>query len=347
MKPFHFLFPALALVVMLTGCKRDDPEEKPDEGSQPSVTSYTNPVSTISLPDPTVIRADDGLFYLVSTEDAVRGMPVMRSKNLIDWTQAGKVFSDATRPSPNGSKAEGLWAPDINKIGDKYVLYYSTYSSTSEWNWGISAATADKPSGPWIHRSKLFLGGEIGVNCSIDPCFYSENGKNWLLWGSYFGIWAIELSSDGLSLAPGAEKVRLCGLDGYGIEAAMLHKHEGKYYLFVSGGGTQYNEHYQLGVVRSDNLLGPYLNKAGNNVAEGAPVDFFLSAGNGFISPGHCSEILTDDAGVDWLLYHAFVQGQPDGGRRLMLDHLTWSGGWPSIGNGKPTATSSIVPQFK
>ena len=37
--------------------------------------TYTNPVINRSAPDPTVVRADDGTFYLYSTED-VTNLPI-------------------------------------------------------------------------------------------------------------------------------------------------------------------------------------------------------------------------------------------------------------------------------
>lgn len=78
------------------------------------VKSYKNPVVDYSLPDPTVIKGDDGYFYLYATED-IRNMPIHRSKDLINWESVGTVFTKETRPTfePKG----GLWAPDINKIG--------------------------------------------------------------------------------------------------------------------------------------------------------------------------------------------------------------------------------------
>ena len=88
---------------------------------EPSKT-YKNPVVNYSLPDPTVIEAEDGYFYLYATED-IRNLPIHRSKDLVNWESVGTAFTTETRPTfePNGN----LWAPDINKIGDKYVLYYS------------------------------------------------------------------------------------------------------------------------------------------------------------------------------------------------------------------------------
>ena len=84
--------------------------------------TFTNPVIRRSAPDPTIIRADNGDFYLYTTEDT-RNLPIYHSKDLVNWDFVGTAFTEETRPkwNPKG----GIWAPDINKIGDKYVLYYS------------------------------------------------------------------------------------------------------------------------------------------------------------------------------------------------------------------------------
>ena len=183
---------------------------------------------------------------------------------------------------------------------------------------------------------------------SIDPFFYEDGGKKYIVWGSYFGLWAIELDSNGLSLKKDAQKVRLVGLDGYGIEAPMIHKRDGYYYFFSSEGGSGYENDYKIGVVRSENFLGPYYNKDGGNATAGAPLTMILKSNGKFQSPGHCSGIITDDKGVDWLLYHSYVQGNSESGRRLMLDKLLWGAdGWPTINGGNgPSSSSSEVPYF-
>ena len=335
----NFLLITASLVIIALACScngGDNPKPKPVKG-------YTNPVSMNALPDPSITKGDDGYYYLYASEGAIKGLTIMRSKNLVNWENVGTVFSPARRPSFDGNSGGMLWAPEIARIGSKYVLYYSYYTPAGEMQWGIGAAIADKPEGPWTNKGKLFTGNEIGVRCSIDPSFFSDSGKNYLIWGSYYGIWAIELTEDGLRVKEDAEKVRLAGTDGYGLEASMIYKKDGKYYLFVSEGGTGYDEHYKVGAARADSFLGPYKNKAGNSVI-GAAVDFFVSAGNGFVSPGHSSEIITDGNGQDWILYHAFIQGEPDNGRRLMLDRLDWKDGWPTLGDGHPTKESSVVP---
>ena len=61
------------------------------------VKTYNNPVINYSLPDPTVIHASDGYFYLYATEDT-HNVPIYRSKDLVKWRYAGTAFTDQTRP---------------------------------------------------------------------------------------------------------------------------------------------------------------------------------------------------------------------------------------------------------
>ena len=109
----------LLVLLLLIGCKTG---EIPPETSPADTDMYKNPVVNFSLPDPTLVKADDGSFYLYATED-IRNMPIYRSADLVNWEFVGTAFTDATRPTfePKG----GLWAPDISIINGKYVLYYS------------------------------------------------------------------------------------------------------------------------------------------------------------------------------------------------------------------------------
>ena len=94
----------------------------PSYGTTPKIKVYCNPVLAKSTPDPTVIQAPDGMFYLYATED-IHNIPIYKSPDLVNWTFVGTAFTDATRPT--FEPKAGLWAPDINHIDGKYVLYYA------------------------------------------------------------------------------------------------------------------------------------------------------------------------------------------------------------------------------
>ena len=303
---------------------------------------YNNPVINESLPDPTVIKADDGYFYLFATEN-IRNVPIYRSENLVDWRRVGTAFTDRTRPQmvPRGN----IWAPDINLINGKYVMYYSKSTWGGEWECGIGVATADRPSGPFTDVGKLFISSEIGVQNSIDPFYIEEDdGSKYLFWGSFRGIYGIQLSDDGLSIKPGAQKVQIAGTL---TEGTYIYKHDGYYYLFGSAGTCceGLNSTYRVMVARSENLMGPYVNKSGRPALEN---NFMLvmQKSNKVVGPGHNSEIVQDDAGQYWMLYHGFDAADPDGGRKVYLDQILWDkDGWPIVRNRVPSITAN-APVF-
>ena len=67
--------------------------------------------------------------------------------------------------------------------------------------------------------------------------------------------------------------------------------------------------------------------------------EFLISKNEYFVGLGHNSEIVTDDNGTDWIMYHAVKVSNPDG-RVLMLDKIKWKNGWPIVNDGTPSLNS-------
>lgn len=293
---------------------------------------FQNPVIKTSLPDPSVIKADNEYYYLYATEN-IRNTPIYKSRNLLDWEFVGTAFSDTTRPRINGGS---IWAPDINYINGQYVLYYSQSVWGQEWSCGIGVAVSDKPEGPFKDLGKLFTSVEIGVRNSIDPFYIEDNNKKYLFWGSGWGIYGIELSDDGLAIKAGAEKKQI--FEGY-MEGTYIHKRNGFYYLFGSTGtcckGLQSSYHVILG--RANNIWGPYVIKDGERMTEKIYENFL--SGNDFVAgPGHNSEFVKDDIGQDWVIYHGYLRSDPDAGRITFIDQVKWTNdNWPYIDNNSPS----------
>lgn len=297
---------------------------------------YYNPVINADAPDPSVIRAQDGKFYFYHT-----GVGIYRSDNLVNWAYMGSAFSSAGKP--NWEPGGGVWAPDVNYINGKYVMYYSLSVWGGEQTCGIGIATADKPDGPFTDRGKLFRSNEIGVQNSIDPCYVEDGGKKYLFWGSFRGIYAIELSDDGLALKTDAAKQQVAGT---WYEGVLIHKRGGYYYMFASGGSCceGFNSTYVTVVGRSSNLFGPYVNKSGGKMLDNKHE--YLIRGNAYFKgTGHNSEIITDDNGSDWIFYHAYKVGGNANARTGMMDKVTWENDWPAVKNGVPSSESD-TPVF-
>ncbi|MCE2617603.1 MAG: family 43 glycosylhydrolase [Phocaeicola sp.] len=335
-----FLVTALSVESCASSENTIDPGKVDEKPVKSTVEKYRNPVLPISLPDPTVIKADDGYFYLYATED-IRNTPIYKSKDLVNWTFVSTAFTDETRPRWNDKG--GIWAPDINYINGKYVLYYAKSEWGGEWTCGIGVATADKPDGPFTDHGAIINSQEIDVRNSIDGFYIEENGHKYMFWGSFAGIYGIELSDDGLSIKSGTEKVQIAGNQ---MEGTYIHKHGDYYYLFGSNGtccdGAQST--YQVIYGRSKNLFGPYVAKNGQSMLSGG-YDVLLHGTHYFAGPGHNAEFVTDDKGQDWIIYHCYLKADPGKGRLVMLDQVLWQDDWPLVAGHIPSYEHEI-PYF-
>jgi arabinan endo-1,5-alpha-L-arabinosidase len=305
--------------------------------STPEHDHYTNPVIGTGAPDPSVLRAADGMFYLSS------GAGIWKSPNLTDWTFARMAFDGAQDPGDGhlGLKGE-VWASDLNYINGKYVMYFSISVWGGEWDSGICVATSDNPDGPYSWQKKLFSSKEVSVQNSIDPFYIEDNGRKYLFWGSFSGIFGVELSDDGLSVV--GEKRQIAG-GGWpeAIEGTCIYKRNGYYYLIGSRGACceGLESTYNLGVARSENLFGPYTDRHGGSAMFNC-YEPLLQGNDRVKGPGHCSEVIVDDNGQTWLCYHGWDVSRPDAGRVCYLDRLDWIGDWPDMGT-YPT-TGGVKP---
>jgi len=362
-------------VRQVSGVQRQDfsnPVVYTVEGEDGSSRTYTvrleqgdfvaikNPVMAGSYADPTVIHVGNE-FYTYVTSGRVRGY---RSSDLINWRSIGppsEVFT--TRPvftADANQNDVGMWAPDINHFDGRYVMYYSLSAWGGGATCGIGVAVSNKPQGPFVPpagntNGKLFVSSEIGVHNSIDPCFYEENGKRYLFWGSFFGMYMTELTADGMQIKDMNAKTKVAG-DSF--EGAYVHKRGNYYYLFASAGTCcdALNSTYRVVVGRSTNLAGPYVNRDGvdmkdfnvryNSIPTYNPI--VLQGNETFVGPGHNARIITDKNGVDWMLYHAYENvNNTVGSRNLMLGKVNWdSDGWPKVDNGTPSAILTEMPVF-
>ena len=310
--------------------------------------TYTNPVITLSsAADPTVIRTEDG-FYLYATQTDKYWVPIYFSKDLVNWEFKRTAFRNATKPQIPGGGA--FWAPEIRHINGKYVLYFSW----AKWGDGdasyTAVATSDSPLGDFVNSKELLTKEDFGSNC-IDQFYYEEDNKKYMFVGSFNGIYVTELTDDGLSVKRNENgtptlKKQVCGK---AFEGTNIYKKNGYYYLFASINNCCDGERsrYKVVVGRSQDLLGPYLDKSGKDMINNAWELVLEGDGQKFFGPGHNSIIVQDDAGTDWMIYHSYVKENGEvGGRLGMLDRVLWTeDGWPYIKNCVPS-TSDFLPVF-
>jgi arabinan endo-1,5-alpha-L-arabinosidase len=342
----------LTIVLGLIGCE-DNKEEKTPIKPEPEVeyvySTYTNPVSVIyengsdfkaEVADPSIVRGDDGLFYIFAT-----GGVVLKSEDACNWV----VHATKVLPSMPTWDVDvwgygvnpGIWAPDVIKIGDKWIYYYSL----SAWGkcCGIGLAVADEITGPYEDLGKLFDYKEIGIDNAIDPhVFVEDDGTVYMSVGSFQGLYLLQLTSDGLELEGGVEtqardKVLIAGKvggwDGSTYEGSYIIKKDGYYYYFGSAGTCceGKNSTYRVLVGRAEEITGPYLDANGRPLtASGSGKTFgtmCLDTGitNKNMSGARHNSILVDDAGDWWIYYHGYCNLDTFGTRHLFMDKLVWS----------------------
>ena len=332
-------FTALFLPVACA-CGTPEPARSGDgvPPGNPGQRAAKNPVfREFLVADPTVIRAEDGNFYLYATESGKNNIPILRSSDLVNWTKVGEVFTAGNHPQITDKAGANLWAPDINKIGDRYVLvlFPAGGEQQARHRRGVgplACRALDRPretdrqrrrSGS-IFRSTSSTSRRTGTS----TCSGEVSGASW----------AIELADHGLSLKPGAGKRKIAG-DQY--EGTYIHKRDGYYYLIVSTGDFMKDYHVVVG--RSRSLMGPYVDRAGRDML-GVHHELVVGNGNGFVAPGHNAEFITDDKGQDWMLYHTRLE--VGGPRYLLLDRIEWNDGWPEV-RGHVPARSAEAPVFE
>ena len=98
MKKLSFLI-ATALCIMACSGGSDEQPDGPGNGngnggggSTPNPVSFSNPIVGKQLPDPTIIHAADGNFYLYVTQQDNIYIPIYKSTNMTQWTYAGAAF---------------------------------------------------------------------------------------------------------------------------------------------------------------------------------------------------------------------------------------------------------------
>jgi arabinan endo-1,5-alpha-L-arabinosidase len=361
---------ALLLGLLVYSC--DKKELEPLIWTDPPTsadTLYQNPVFEPDLADPSFIRVTDSdgnkRFYAYGTQNtwysgaAARLTPIISSRNLTKWEIVGDAFTADTKPTWHNG---GLWAPQIvqSETDGKFYLYYSN-STWGDSNPGVGVAVSDYPYGPFTDMGKILDTQSSGVANAIDQ-FYTIDGsgrnkKSYLFWGSFRGIYGQEISTDMKTLIGTKFKIA-----GSGFEGTYIYKHNGKYWLFASSSNCcdGPNTKYFLSVACGDKITGPYKTKEGidiltinNNQAPNA-TKFLQGDGVTWVGSGHNGEIIQDDNGRYFMLYHAVALARPwlinEGGatrRPLLMDEVHWGeDGWPYIEGGVPSSTRKRAPYF-
>jgi beta-xylosidase len=254
--------------------------------------------------DPDVVRVGED-YYMVCSEFHFMGMPVLHSKDLVNWTIIARAYDEfkfAPEFDSNDRYAGGSWAPAIRFHDNKYWIYFCTPKE------GLFMTTADKPEGPWAPLVQVAdtAGWE-------DPCpFWDENGQAYL-GRSRVGagpIYIHRLSQDGKKLLDDGVIV----YTGPVAEGTKIHKRNGYYYLSIPEGGVPTG--WQT-ILRSKNIYGPYEKRV------------VLEQGSTSVNGPHQGALVDLPNGDWWFIHFQTVYSL---GRICHLQPVRWIDDWPVMG---------------
>ncbi len=246
----------------------------------------------VSVHDPSVIRAEDGKFYIFGSH-----MAAAVSDDLIDWksisrdAHAGCTLvenvQEQMKEALTWAQTDTFWAPDVHRLKDgRYAMYYCACEGSSPLS-ALGLAIAEKPEGPYVDQGVFLKSGMPGYNATlypnvVDPCVFTDkNGDLWMVYGSYSGgIFILGMDGEtGLPLEGQGYGKRLLGKNHARIEGPyILYSPETDYYyLFLSFGGLEADGGYNIRVCRSREPDGPYEDSMGRDMTKcgGMPGTFF------------------------------------------------------------------------
>jgi hypothetical protein len=283
-------------------------------------------------------------YYVVITGDSATHtyLPIKRSKDLLRWEEVGTVFTSL--PSwvsrELGTTPADAWAPDLKRVNGHWALYYAASQfGTQNSVIGLATATTLDPASPdhgWTDQG-MVLRSTPGVDDfnAIDPEYATDaQGGAWLVFGSFWGgikMRRLDPSTGKPSSSDTTVHALASRVAPDAEEGASIVRHAGHYYLFLSFDfccrGVESD--YRTVVGRSDSITGPYVDRTGVPLTAGGGSEV-LRGYNEFVGTGGGD--VYSDGWTDYYVNH-YYDATDAGTPRLNVRPLTWTDGWPVVGD--------------
>ncbi|AZM56616.1 glycoside hydrolase [Streptomyces sp. WAC 01529] len=280
--------------------------------------TYRNPVLAADWSDPDVVRVGDDFYLTASSFGRVPGLPLLHSRDLVNWTLIGHAL-DRLEPAEAFASPRhdcGVWAPSLRHHDARYWIFWG------DPDHGVYQVNARHIRGPWTRPHLLKAGKGL-----IDPCplWDEETGLAYLVhaWAkSRSGvknlITGYRMSPDGRELLDEGSVL----IDGdrvpgwFTIEGPKIYRHDGWFWILAPAGGVATG---WQGAFRSRAFHGPYEERV------------VLQQGGTGVNGPHQGGWVRTATGEDWFLH---FQQRGAYGRVVHLQPMRWDAdGWPVLGN--------------
>jgi len=300
--------------------------------------TFTNPILYDEFSDPDIIRVGDWFYMTGTTMHAVPGLPVLRSRDLVNW----EFLAYAMPGFPAGPEyrlengqdmyGQGIWAPSLRHHDGVFYIFANINQR------GLQVFRATDPAGPWTHTA-------MDRNLHDLSVLFDDDGRVWAVF-DYNEVRLVELKPDLSGVVEGSERVIIPVGQGMG-EGHHFYKVDGRYYII----SANYAPVGRMQAARATRLDGPW-----ETVAISASETLGTQRGWWEDAVGQRTPVPTGatrfsmhkpgaaEMGAAPLHQGGIVQ-LPDGdwwgfsmldlksvGRTTTLSPVTWHDGWPYFG---------------
>lgn len=282
----------------------------------------------IGIHDPSTVVQCNGKFYTYGT-----GGSSLVSDDGWTWRKG--------TPLPR----RGL-APDVIHLRDRYYVYIANNLGAQPkaavymiWN---KTLDPDSPDYKWEEGGIVASSDGVEDSNAIDPGVFLDpnDGRLWLVYGSYFGyIRLVELDpGTGKRLHPNDVPRNLA----INCEASDMISHDGWYYLLATHGSCcrGADSGYNIRMGRARKVTGPFIDNMGVDMIMGGGKMLIGSDGR-VIGPGHFGLLDLGD-GVERFSMHWEADLDKGGASVLDIRPLLWKDGWPVAGENVKEGTFEI-----
>ena len=271
--------------------------------------------------DPSTIMECDGKYYTFGTGGG------------------GLISEDGWNWYPGAVRPGGGAAPDAIRIGDRYLIAYSSTGGglggghagrvLTMWN-----RTLDPNSPDFAYTEAIEVASsEVDEDCdAIDAGLFMDpqTGRLWCTYGTYFGfIRIVELDPLTGARVEGNEPVDIA-ID---CEATTVIYRNGWYYLLGTHGTCcdGVNSTYNIVAGRSKNVTGPYVDNMGRDMVAGGG-KMVIDGDDRQFGAGHFGRHIEDE-GVEKMSFHWEADLDRSARSVLAIRPIIWVNDWPSGGD--------------
>jgi len=270
--------------------------------------------------DPSTIAISDGKYFTFGTGGG------------------GLISDDGWTWNGGAQRPGGGAAPDVLKIGDRYLVAYGStggglgggHNGTIHTMW-TKSLDPKSPDFEFVEDTVVASTDGFEDCDAIDPSLLlGPDNRLWLSYGTYFGfIRMVELDPKTGKRKPGNQPVNVA-ID---MEASSLQYRDSWYYLLGTHGTCcdGANSTYNIRVGRSKSPTGPFVDHMGTDLIRGGG-KLVVGASGRFVGAGHFGRLVITE-GIEKFSCHYEADLDRSGRSVLDIRPLLWRDGWPIGGD--------------